>query len=147
MYNMTTPAKNTARSIGTLLREWILTALVIRENFLSSFFPFYCYQYEKRDITTYCGNHFTICKSVNHVVYLKLIQGCMPIISQQNWEKIKLKMWTEGTSLEVQWLRLCAPNAWVVSSISGQGTRPHRLQLKIPSTATKSWHSQINKYF
>ena len=30
--------------------------------------------------------------------------------------------------------------------IPGQGTRFHLLQLKIPCAATKTWHSQINKY-
>ena len=27
------------------------------------------------------------------------------------------------------------------------GTRSHVLQLKLPRAATKTWHSQINKYF
>ena len=39
-----------------------------------------------------------------------------------------------GTSLVVQWLRLCAPNAGDLGSISGQGTRYCVLQLR-PSTA------------
>ena len=30
-----------------------------------------------------------------------------------------------GTSLVVQWLRLCAPNAGGLGSISGRGTRSH----------------------
>ena len=35
-----------------------------------------------------------------------------------------------GTSLVVQWLRLCTPNAGGSGSIPGQGTRSHMLQLK-----------------
>ena len=36
-----------------------------------------------------------------------------------------------GTSLVVQWLRLCAPNAGDPGSIPGQGTRSHMLQLRV----------------
>ena len=43
----------------------------------------------------------------------------------------------------VQWLRLCTPNAGGLSSVPGQGTRSHMLQLKIPRAATKTRHSQI----
>ena len=35
-----------------------------------------------------------------------------------------------GTSLVVQWLRLCAPNAGGLGSIPGRGTRPYMPQLK-----------------
>ena len=41
---------------------------------------------------------------------------------------------TVGTSLEVQWLRLRAPNPGGRGSVSGQGTRPRMLQLR-PRTA------------
>ena len=34
-----------------------------------------------------------------------------------------------GTSLVVQWLRLCAPNAGSLGLIPDQGTRSHMLQL------------------
>ena len=51
-----------------------------------------------------------------------------------------------GASLVVQWLRLCAPNAGGPGSIPGQGTRSCMPQLKIPSAATKTQCSQINKY-
>ena len=34
------------------------------------------------------------------------------------------------TSLVVQWLRLCAPNAGDAGSIPGQGTRSHKPQLR-----------------
>ena len=48
-----------------------------------------------------------------------------------------------GTSLVVQWLRLCATNAGDQGSIPGQGTRSHILQLKIPSAKTKTQCHQI----
>ena len=35
-----------------------------------------------------------------------------------------------GTSLVVQWLRLCTPKAGGLDSIPGQGTRFHMLQLR-----------------
>ena len=51
------------------------------------------------------------------------------------------------------WLTLCAPNARVLGSIPGQGTRSHMQQLRVlmpqlktPHAVTKTWHSQINKY-
>ena len=55
--------------------------------------------------------------------------------------------------LVVHWLGLHAFNAGALASILGQGTRSHMPQLrvhmphlKIPCFATKTWHSQINKY-
>ena len=36
----------------------------------------------------------------------------------------------QGTSLVVQWLRLCAPNAGGLGSIPGQENRSHMLQLR-----------------
>ena len=60
------------------------------------------------------------------------------------------------TFLMIQWLRLCASNAGGLGSIPGQGPRSHMLQLrahllqwrqKIPCAATKTWCSQVNKYF
>lgn len=52
----------------------------------------------------------------------------------------------QGTSLVVQWLRLCALDAGDPSSISGQGTinRFHTLQLEIRHTVTKTLCGQIN---
>ena len=50
-----------------------------------------------------------------------------------------------GTSLVVQWIRLCTPNTGGPGSIPGQGTRFHMLQLKILKVATKTRHSQIKK--
>ena len=59
-----------------------------------------------------------------------------------------------GTSLVVQWLRLHTPNAGGPGLIPGQEIRSrlpqlrvHMLQLKIPCAATKTQHSQINKFF
>ena len=49
-----------------------------------------------------------------------------------------------GTSPEAQWLRLCAPRAGGLGLILGQGPRPHVPQLKLPCTADKTWHSQVN---
>ena len=64
-----------------------------------------------------------------------------------------LQKFLPGTSLMVQWLRLCALNVGGLGSIPGQATRSHMLQLtvrmpkqKILDTATKTWHNQINKY-
>ena len=57
-----------------------------------------------------------------------------------------------GTSLVVQWLRLHVSNTGEPGSIPGQGTRSHRLQLrlcrpqlKILQATTKTQHSQINE--
>ena len=36
-----------------------------------------------------------------------------------------------GTSLVVQWLRLCAPNAGGLGLSPGQGTRSHMPQLRV----------------
>ena len=45
----------------------------------------------------------------------------------------EIKMKTTGTSLVVQWLRLSAPNAGGLGSISDWGTRFHMLQLTMCS--------------
>ena len=51
------------------------------------------------------------------------------------------------TSLVVQWLRLCAPNARGPGSIPGQGARSHtpEQRSKIFCATTKTRHSQISK--
>ena len=61
------------------------------------------------------------------------------------------RIYNLGTSLVVQWLRLCAPNAGGPGSIPGQGTRAHMPQLrdcmphvKVPHATTKTQCSQIN---
>ena len=59
----------------------------------------------------------------------------------------------QGTSLVVQWLRLCIPNAGGPGSIPGQGTKSRMhatlrvcmLQLKILHAVTKTQRSQIKK--
>ena len=51
-----------------------------------------------------------------------------------------------GISLVVQWLGLQVPNAEGPGLIPGQGTRSHKLQLKIPRVTTKIWQSQIYVY-
>ena len=57
---------------------------------------------------------------------------------------IHYKLCVRETSLVVQWLRLCIPDAAGQGSVPGQGTRAHMLQLrvhmlqlKIPHTVTK----------
>ena len=40
-----------------------------------------------------------------------------------------------GTSLVIQWLRLCIPSAGGLSSIPSQGTKPRMLQLNDPGTS------------
>ena len=61
----------------------------------------------------------------------------------------------QGTSLVVQWLKLQAPHAGGLGSVTCQGTVSLMPQLrvpvrktedKIPSATAKTWHSQINKY-
>ena len=56
-----------------------------------------------------------------------------------------IKRKVSGTSLVVQWLRLQAPNAGGLGSISGHGTRSHMPQLQNMHATTKTGHSQINK--
>ena len=58
------------------------------------------------------------------------------------------KAWRRGTSLVVQWLKLCTPNAGGPGLIPCQGTRSHRLWLRVcrPQpmtlhTTTKTQHS------
>ena len=49
----------------------------------------------------------------------------------------------QGTSLVVQWVRLCAPNAGCLGSIPGQGTKScvHATTKKKSSVATESLHA------
>ena len=48
--------------------------------------------------------------------------------SGKNKKIIKIKI---GTSLVVQWLRLCAPNTGGPGLIPGRGTRSHKPQLSV----------------
>ena len=69
--------------------------------------------------------------------------------------KPDIRLGLGGISLVVQRLKLCATNAGSPGSIPGKGIKPH-MQLKIThattkiedlTAATKTQHSQINKYF
>ena len=48
-----------------------------------------------------------------------------------------------GTSLGVQWLRLCAPSAWGLGYMSGWGTRYHMLQLRSSTAKKKNIHIRV----
>ena len=49
------------------------------------------------------------------------------------------------TYLVVQWLRFHAPKAEGPGSISGQGTRSHKLQVWSHNAATKTQHNPLKK--
>ena len=52
------------------------------------------------------------------------------------------------TSLLVQWLRVCAPNAEGPGSIPGQRTRSHTPQLRVcMPQLSPAWHSEIKFFF
>ena len=91
----------------------------------------------------------------------RVFQGCGSRSCHlwENRSKICQYFWWNEyvwTSLAVQWVRLCAPNAGGPGSIPGWGTRSHRPQLrvrmqqlkiphaamKIPCAATKTRSSQ-----
>ena len=56
------------------------------------------------------------------------------------------RMASQGTSLVIQWLRLCTPNTGGLGSIPGQGTRSHKPQLKSLHAMTATWHCQTNTW-
>ena len=62
-----------------------------------------------------------------------------------NFKQLCFKIFP-GTSLVVQWLRLCTPNARGQGLIPGQRTRSHMPQLKILHVSTKTRYIQINRY-
>ena len=68
---------------------------------------------------------------ITHGVY----NYCCHYFHFQTYFKLSL-----GTSLVVQWLKLCAPNLGGSGSTTGQGPRSHMPQLR-PQTAKK-----ISKY-
>ena len=68
-----------------------------------------------------------------------------PTYNSNNKKNKSFKNKFIGTSLVVQRLRLCAPNAGDPGLIPGQGVRSRMLQLKIPHATTKTRRSQINK--
>ena len=53
-----------------------------------------------------------------------------------SWAEVSFRKTTPGTSLVVQWLRLCTPHARGPGLIPGQGTiiRSHMLQLSSHAT-------------
>ena len=58
------------------------------------------------------------------------------------WEEITGNRKVEwGTSLAVQWLRLCAPSAVAPGSIPGQETSSHMLQLRVHMLQQKTLHT------
>ena len=57
--------------------------------------------------------------------------------------EMNFKKYVSGTSLVVQWLRLCTPSAGGPGSIPGRGTRGHMLQLKISQATMETWCSRI----
>ena len=85
------------------------------------------------------------CRNLSMNVYNRSIYNCQKVettcvypltneytncgICRQQTILFNIK-WNEGTSLVVQWLRLLAAHARGPSSISGQGTRSHMLQLR-----------------
>ena len=70
----------------------------------------------------------------------------LPLKELNSWEPIlRHKMYPWETSLVVQWLRLCTPNAGGLGLIPGQDSRPYRPRLKILPVTNKTWHSQIKK--
>ena len=73
----------------------------------------------------------TLCAGSN--VYYIHPSGCGSLASEENSVS---KLGLGGTSLMVQWLRLCAPNAGALGSIPGQGVRSHMPQLR-PTIANK----------
>ena len=88
---------------------------------------------------------------------LQMVTAPMKLKMLASWKKSydqprqHIRKQRHGTSLMVQWLRLCVPNAEGLGSIPGQGTRSHMTQLrvcmsqlKILSTMTKMHCSQIN---
>ena len=58
-------------------------------------------------------------------------------LSHKPWEKLYQESPTSRTSLVAQWLRIHVPSAGGLSSIPGQGTRSHILQLKLLHAANK----------
>ena len=55
-------------------------------------------------------------------------------------------MWRGGTSLAIQWLRLCTAHAGGSGFDLWSETRSHVPQLKNPASATKTWSTQIDEH-
>ena len=57
--------------------------------------------------------------------------------------EVSLSEGWEGTSLVIQWLTICTPNAGGPGSIPGQGTRYHMLQLRFHMLKLKILHATM----
>ena len=104
------------------------------------------------------GKQYHPYRDVNAIKHEKFIR-CFKF-SKYSKKKKKKRRRRLGTSLVVQWLRLCSPNAGSLGSILGQGAgshmpqlrtrmlefRSHVLQwrLKLPHATAKTWYNQIN---
>ena len=79
-----------------------------------------------------------------------LLQSKFALHSTPPWAIGTCPKWSRcpslGSSLVVQWLRVCTPNAGGSGSMPGQGTRSHILQLKILYATTKAWHRQKKRF-
>ena len=74
----------------------------------------------------------------------------MPSV-QHSKDSVSFQKYNSGASLVAHWLRLCAPKAWGLGLIPGQGTRSHMAQLKRSCTLQERSQmlqlSQINTFF
>ena len=104
------------------------------------------------------SSHYLYCSTLVHAIIISHLDYSSSFLTglfilslhppQHSLQAVaKVSLWKyKGTSLVVQWLRHHASKAEGLGSIPVQGTS-HMLQLrsKIPSAATKTWCSQINK--
>ena len=72
---------------------------------------------------------------------VKEINGGERVWKHQCGEDDRLHMKKLGISLEVQGLRLCAPNAGAPGSIPVQGTRSHMPQPRANMLQLNIWHA------
>ena len=74
----------------------------------------------------------------NNILHDGVGRRCIPqVLSCRQQNPLQLII-IIGTSLMVQWVRLCAPNAGVPGSIPGQGTRSHMPQLRARTPQLRS---------
>ena len=78
----------------------------------------------------YTHTHICICVSCFSCVQLFVILWTVVQQNPLSMRILQARILEWGTSLVVQWLRLCAPNAGDPSLIPGQGTRSHMPQLR-----------------
>ena len=90
-------------------------------------------------------NSPSVGKNVEKLELLCIVGGNVKRCSHcGKWSSGSLSSQNMGTSLVVQWLRLCIINAGGPSSILCQGNRSHAATNSLHAT-TKTQHSQINK--